>query len=144
MALTLLHWTPNLVYINHELAHVEEELLQKLRDNGIEYVHESIEKLIIEGDQMKGVVTASGKVINGERAFVAFGGNEVRSDLARQLGVELSDNRHVIADPRTKMTRVPNVWADGDLLVHSEQSAIAIGDGLQAAIWMHKSLINRA
>jgi thioredoxin reductase (NADPH) len=44
-------------------------------------------------------------------------------------------------DPRTKMTNIPGVWAAGDVVVHSEQVTIAMGEGLQAAIWIHKDIM---
>src|SRR5690606_34771208 len=79
--------------------------------------------------------------VTAERAFVAFGGNEVRSDIAKQLHIERMENRHIITDPRTKMTNIPGIWAAGDIAVHSEQLVIAMGEGLQSAIWMHKWLL---
>ena len=112
-------------------------------DKGIRYVRQPIRKLLAEGDRLQGVILESGEQLDGERAFVAFGGNEVRSQLAVQLGAALHGNLHVEADPRTKMTSVKHVWAAGDLLAHSEQASIAMGDGCQAAIWMHKSLLER-
>ncbi|ELK41703.1 hypothetical protein D478_12906 [Brevibacillus agri BAB-2500] len=32
------------------------------------------------------------------------------------------------------------MWAVGDIAVHSQQVAIAMGDGAQAAIWIQKRL----
>ncbi|MDB5084244.1 MAG: NAD(P)/FAD-dependent oxidoreductase, partial [Bacilli bacterium] len=31
----------------------------------------------------------------------------------------------------------------GDVVAHSEQVSIAMGDGAQAAIWIHKSLVGK-
>ncbi|MCM3748536.1 NAD(P)/FAD-dependent oxidoreductase [Paenibacillus pasadenensis] len=143
MADILSYWTDDLVYINHEKAAVKPELLSKLREKGIRVIEEQVERLETEGDQLRGVMLASRERIEGGRAFVAFGGNEVRSQLGAQLGVKLHRNRHIEADPRTKMTNVRHVWAAGDVLAHSEQASIAMGDGSQAAIWMHKSLIEK-
>ncbi|QGG54999.1 NAD(P)/FAD-dependent oxidoreductase [Paenibacillus sp. B01] len=143
MARILAYWTEDLVYINHERKEVSAELRDKLGEKGIRIVDESIAELDAEGDQLRGVRLAGGEWIEGGRAFVAFGGNEVRSQLAEQLGVKLHANRHIEADPRTKMTNVKHVWAAGDVLAHSEQASIAMGDGSQAAIWMHKSLVGR-
>ena len=86
---------------------------------------------------------ADGRTIEADRGFTAFGGNEVRSSLGAQLGAKLSHNRHIETDSRTKLTSVRHLWAAGDVAVHSEQSAIAMGDGSQAAIWMHKSLADK-
>ncbi|OXM13511.1 NAD(P)/FAD-dependent oxidoreductase [Paenibacillus herberti] len=143
MADILSYWTNELVYINHENAEVKPELLAKLEEKGVRIVAERIERLVAEGDQLQGVTLATGEWVEGGRAFVAFGGNEVRSGLGAQLGVKLHGNRHIEADPRTKMTNVKHVWAAGDVLAHSEQASIAMGDGSQAAIWMHKSLIEK-
>ncbi len=65
----------------------------------------------------------------------------MRSNLAKQLGVELLENKHLMIDPRTKMTNIHNVWAAGDVVAHSEQVTIAMGEGSQAAIWIHKDIV---
>ncbi|HUC93657.1 MAG TPA: NAD(P)/FAD-dependent oxidoreductase [Paenibacillus sp.] len=141
MALELTHWTHNIVYINHEMKPVSVDKLAGLIEQGIAYIEQPIRELLTEDDRLKGVLLADGSVMAGDRAFVAFGGNDVRSSLAGQLGAKLAGNRHIVVDPRTKMTSVRHVWAAGDVTLHSEQAAVAMGDGNQAAIWMHKSLI---
>lgn len=141
MALTLYYWTRDLVYINHELAKVEDKLLNELKMKNIHYVEQSIDQVLAENAQLQGFVLQNGEKFMGEHAFIAFGGNEVKSALAKQLGVDLLDNQHIVVNPRTKMTNVPYVWAAGDVAAHSEQVTIAMGDGSQAAIWIHKSLV---
>ncbi|OBZ17294.1 NAD(P)/FAD-dependent oxidoreductase [Bacillus sp. FJAT-26390] len=141
MALTLTHWTSDLIYINHERSPVDRELLDLLADKGIPYIEQAIQSVNAEQAQFNGIVLEDGSTLACERCFVAFGGNEVRSGFAKQLGVELMDNKHIIVDPRTKLTSVRNVWAAGDVAAHSEMVTIAMGDGSQAAIWIHKSLI---
>jgi thioredoxin reductase len=54
------------------------------------------------------------------------------------------ENKHILVDPRSKMTSVKNVWAAGDVVAHSEQVTVAMGDGIQAAIFIHKSLMNQS
>lgn len=142
MALTLSYWTQDLIYINHELTEISEHLLNGLKVHRIRYVEETIQKVMAENSYLQGFILKSGKKIMGERGFIAFGGNEVKSNLAKQLGVELLENQHIVVNPRTKMTNIPNVWAAGDLAAHSEQVTIAMGDGSAAAIWIHKSLMN--
>jgi thioredoxin reductase (NADPH) len=141
MALTLAYFTQDLIYINHEQAPVEEPVLAKLAEQGIRYMETPIAEVMTEDTEFKGVTLADGTEIYSDRAFVAFGGNEVRSLLAAQLGAELMDNRHLIVDPRTKLTTAEHVWAAGDVVGHSEMVTIAMGDGSQAAIWIHKSLL---
>ncbi|WP_028551182.1 NAD(P)/FAD-dependent oxidoreductase [Paenibacillus sp. UNC451MF] len=146
MALTLSYWSQELVYINHEShqSAVSTDLLEQLKEKGILMVDQAIaEVLVTETGDFSGVRLTDGKVIEGERGFIAFGGNKVQSELAAQLGVERLENRHISADPRSKMTNVPGVWAAGDVGVHAEQVTIAMGEGSQAAIWIHKELLKR-
>jgi thioredoxin reductase len=142
MSLTLSYWTQDLIYINHEQTEISEHLLNELKVHRIQYVEETIQKVMAENSYLQGFILQSGKKIMGERGFIAFGGNEVKSTLAKQLGVELLENQHIVVNPRTKMTNIPNVWAAGDVVAHSEQVTIAMGDGSAAAIWIHKSLMD--
>ncbi|QAY66483.1 NAD(P)/FAD-dependent oxidoreductase [Paenibacillus protaetiae] len=142
MALTLRHWTSRIIYINHETADVPGELLAQLAGQDIPYYEQPVAKIEVEDEsQFRGVMLKDGTAIRCSKSFLAFGGNEVRSGLAEQLGAGLTDNRHVITNPRTKLTTADYVWAAGDVTSHSEMVTIAMGDGSQAAIWIHKSLI---
>jgi len=144
MALTLLYWTQDLVYVNHEsnTAPVSGELAEQLKEHGIAYYGQEVaEVLTSETGVLNGVRLADGMQLAGERGFIAFGGNEVQSGLASQLRIERLENKHIVTDPRSKMTSVPGVWAAGDVGVHAEQLTIAMGEGAQAAIWIHKELL---
>lgn len=141
MAITLNYFTDKLTYVNHEKAEVDAEKIDALKEKGIKYVEGPIEKVLADGPDFKGVSLANGEELTADRGFIAFGGNEVKSQLAQQLGVDLHKNKHVLVDPRTKMTNVENVWAAGDIVAHSEQTTIAMGDGMQASIWIHKTLL---
>jgi thioredoxin reductase len=143
LALELTPWTRDIVYVNHERKALDPAVAVRLREAGIPMVEQPVAKLLAEDGHLRGVRLADGACLKAERAFLGFGGNEVRSSLAAMLGARLSPHRHIEVDPRTKLTSVPHVWAAGDVTVHSEQTAIAMGDGLQAAIWMHKSLTVR-
>ncbi|MDQ0247452.1 thioredoxin reductase [Bacillus fengqiuensis] len=144
MALTLTYWTKDIVYVNHEESDIEDSLKEKLIQSNIVYRHETISEVITENNSIfKGVKLKNGETLYADRGFIAFGGNKVYSELAEQLGVKLMENRHVEVDPRTKETSVSNVWAAGDIVAHSEQSTIAMGEGAQAAIWIHKRLLGQ-
>lgn len=141
MALTLSYWTNDLVFINHEKKPADQKLLEKMKEKKFEYLEQAISKVLAEDEKFTGVQLENGEKITGERGFIAFGGNEIKSDLAKQLGAERLENKHILTDPRSKMTSVRNVWAAGDVAAHSEQVTIAMGEGAQAAIWIHKSLL---
>ncbi|ULL14237.1 NAD(P)/FAD-dependent oxidoreductase [Paenibacillus sp. H1-7] len=146
MALTLRYWTEQLTYINHEpgISRISTDVREQLADQDIMLIEQPItEVLASEAGEFQGARLQDGQMVKGERGFIAFGGNEVQSGLAAQLGLERLENRHIVTDPRSKMTNVPGVWAAGDVGVHAEQVTIAMGEGSQAAIWIHKELLKR-
>ncbi|MCP8969901.1 NAD(P)/FAD-dependent oxidoreductase [Ectobacillus ponti] len=141
LALALRHWTDQIVYMNHGGQKVQQKLQQSMQEQNISYIEGSIHEIDTSAPGILcGIRLADGAYIGAERAFVAFGGNEVHSKLAEQAGIRLNEKKHIIVNPRTKETSVPNIWAAGDLADHSQQVTIAMGDGAQAAIWIHKRL----
>ncbi|WP_071461467.1 NAD(P)/FAD-dependent oxidoreductase [Bacillus massilinigeriensis] len=141
MARILSFWSKDIIFVNHEGREVDSDVRRRLDEKGIRYVEELIDRILADDTAFQGVLLKSGEKVEAERGFVAFGGNEVKSQLAEGLGVDLHTNKHILADPRTKMTNIEHVWAAGDILAHSEQVTIAMGDGSQAGIWIHKSLV---
>lgn len=143
MALTLTYWTNQIILINHDLKEIPKEYVAKIKDKGITLIEKRIENMFtVEESQFRGIQLEGGEIIEAERAFIALGKDKARSKLASQLGVERLENQHILTDPRTKMTNVQHVWAAGDVGVHSELATIAMGEGMQSAIWIHKSLLN--
>lgn len=141
MALILRERTQDLTYVNHESVRVDHSLHMKLREQGIQYVEGEILEVRHTSSQYIGaVILSDGQVIQAERGFIAFGGNQVHSELAKQLGAEVHEHGHVACDPRSKESNVPGLWVAGDLGIHAEQVTVAMGDGATAAIWIHKAL----
>ncbi|WP_299091201.1 NAD(P)/FAD-dependent oxidoreductase [uncultured Metabacillus sp.] len=142
LALTLTYWTNRITFINHDQKTLDEEVKAKLVQKNINVINEPIDEVIAENESdFKGIKLKNGEVISGDKGFIGFGGNVVHSEIAKQLGVELLENKHILVDPRTKETNITNVWAAGDVVAHSEQVTIAMADGCQAAIWIHKRLL---
>lgn len=142
MAVTLTYWSKDLVYINHGQTPIDENAFEALESYNIPVIHEAIKKVILDEDEnLKGFMLSSGQIVEAERGFTGFSGNKMNYELAEQAGVALNEKKHVIVNPRTKETNVEGIWAGGDLIAHSEQTTIAMGDGSQAAIWIHKRLM---
>lgn len=142
LACTLTHWTKDVVYVDEEMKVLPTKTKRKLQEQELTYKNEQIEKVLVEEkSQFKGIKLQSGEIIHANHCFLALGGNKVQSHLAEQLGVYTTENNHVLTNHRTKETNVENVWAAGDLVAHSEQAAVAMGEGVQAAIWIHKRLL---
>ncbi|MBO1000465.1 NAD(P)/FAD-dependent oxidoreductase [Bacillus sp. SD075] len=144
MALTLLYWSKDIIYVNHLKSKIDDVYREKLKENHIPVIEEEVCEVHVDAKQrLKAIQLASGKTIEAEKAFTAFKGNKLNNGLALQLGVQVNENNHVVIHPRTKETNIKGVWAGGDLVAHSEQVTISMGDGTQAAIWIHKRLLGQ-
>lgn len=142
MAITLKFWTEQITYVDHSSEPLAKELLDRLRQEQLEVIIGQVVDIQLTADgNLGGYRLQDGRQYQAERAFLAFSKAAANSDLASKLGCERLENGHVLADPRTRMTSVRNVWVAGDVSVHSEQTVIAMGDGCQAAIWIHKTLL---
>ncbi|MBN6188560.1 NAD(P)/FAD-dependent oxidoreductase [Aneurinibacillus sp. BA2021] len=143
LACVLRHWTDDLTYINHEPE--ERPLSDSWREtcikHGVRIIDGPIHQVHSEEEnRLTGIRLAGDQWVEAQKGFIAFGGNKAESDVAKMLGVERLENGHIPVDGRTKETNVPHVWAAGDVAAHSQLLTVAIGDGAQAAIWIHKSL----
>ncbi|MDM5359164.1 NAD(P)/FAD-dependent oxidoreductase [Peribacillus sp. ACCC06369] len=144
MALTLLYWSKDIIYVNHLKSKIDDKYREKLKENQIPVFEEEVVEVHIDAkQQLTAIQLVSGKIIEAEKAFTAFKGNKLNNGLAIQLGVQVNENNHVVIHPRTKETNIKGVWAGGDLVAHSEQVTISMGDGTQAAIWIHKRLMGQ-
>jgi thioredoxin reductase (NADPH) len=107
---------------------------------GIPVVTGTIHRLLGDKRSLHGLELASGEALEAEAFFVSSP-SPGRTDLARQLGVEMSaDGGH--AQPRSQRgdTNVPGVWVAGDLRPLTQQVAIAMGTGSIAAVMIDQHL----
>lgn len=142
LAHTLLSWTDNLAVVNIDpKREVSDHWKETMRQHQIPIYTGQIREFVGESrDHIDEVVLEDGTRIPSDKVFSALGMYSVHSELGTKLGVETLENGHIVVDPRTKQTSVPGVWAVGDIIAHSQQVMIAMGDGAQAAIWINKAL----
>ncbi|WP_235001665.1 NAD(P)/FAD-dependent oxidoreductase [Halobacillus sp. Marseille-P3879] len=141
LAVILTYWSSRITFINHDQKPLSKKMLEKLQASQVALKETEICEVKEENGQIQAVETVEDGIIEAEKAFVAFGGNIVRSDLAAQLGAQVRENKHLIVDPQTKMTTVEGLWAAGDAVAHSELVTAAMGEASIAALWVHKSLL---
>ncbi|WP_173917167.1 NAD(P)/FAD-dependent oxidoreductase [Halobacillus sp. Marseille-Q1614] len=142
MALALLYWSSDILLINHDGRRISRKLRKKLKLADVKVEKKKVRQIIQEKGIFQGVELTDGQRIEGEKGFAAFGGNAVHSELAKSLGAKSLKNNHLVVDPHTKMTTVNNLWAAGDVVAHSELVSVAMGEGAQAAIFIHKQLFH--
>jgi thioredoxin reductase (NADPH) len=83
--------------------------------------------------RLRNAQTGETEEITAHGAFVAIG-HEPQSAIVRGV-VDLDDNGYVAVDGRSTRTRVPGIFAAGDLVDHTYRQAVtAAGSGCQAAL----------
>jgi thioredoxin reductase (NADPH) len=105
---------------------------QRLREAGVEVVHDEIAAADGADGHLREVLLTSGERMALEAMF-SLQGATPETDVARALGVALDESGYVLVDTEQK-TSVPGVYAAGDLTsLHSHQVAAAVHEGAQAA-----------
>ncbi|WP_394217701.1 NAD(P)/FAD-dependent oxidoreductase [Halobacillus trueperi] len=140
MALTLKDWSEDIIFFNQSGEPLSLDVQGKLRERRILVQQAQVENFEHNRGQLEAIQTVGGHRWEVGKAFLVFRGNRVQSDLAVKLGAEATDKGHLVVDPRTKMTNIEGVWAAGDVVDHSQFVTTALGDGAQAAVWIHKWL----
>lgn len=119
---------------------LSDERAAQLAAAGIPVITGAIRRLVGGKRDLHGLELASGEVLEAEAFFVSSH-SPGRTDLARQLGVEMSPSgEHALPRSQRGDTNVPGVWIAGDLRPVTQQVAIAMGTGSVAAVMIDQHL----
>jgi thioredoxin reductase (NADPH) len=106
---------PELYVLTHGKPFEGDRSLRELMERyGIRVLTEEIREILGNPKKALEGFRVGERDVKVPRAFVAMG-SIVYNDLARQLGVELSDNDHVVTGPHGESS-VPGFYAAGDLV----------------------------
>ncbi len=140
LALTLTRYTPRLRVLLTGDPAMPAESARQLAAAGIPVLTGAIHRLIGEKRDLRGLELIDGTILSAEAFFVSAPARG-RTDLARQLGVSLSeDGEHPMPRSQRGDTNVPGVWIAGDLRPQTQQVAIAMGSGSIAAVMIDQQL----
>ncbi|MEO3875878.1 NAD(P)/FAD-dependent oxidoreductase [Nonomuraea sp. B12E4] len=138
-ALLLRDWSDDVAFFPHTLDLTAQDR-ERLEARGLRIVEGEIERLVIDGDRLRGIELAGGHVVPRAAAFV-FPRMVPRDDLLTGLGCARDDNGWVTTD-RTGRTSVPGVWAAGNVIDPRAQVVTAAGMGSAAAFAINTDLVN--
>jgi thioredoxin reductase len=132
-------WTSDLVYFTPPDTITAAERTQ-LAARAIGVVEGTIDQLVIEHDQLRGVQMNYGRVVPRDALFVPprFIPN---NHLLVGLGCDVDDDGWVTVD-NTGRTSVPGVWAAGNVVDPRAQVITAAGAGSAAAIALNADLVD--
>lgn len=113
------------------------EDLEKLAAADIDYVRECVTEVRADGDDLVAVLK-NGREIKMDVLYPALG-CEVRSHLATSLGAECNELGYVKTDDHQR-TRVPGLYAAGDVVNELNQICVATGHAAIAATDIYNKL----
>jgi thioredoxin reductase len=138
MAPLLLQWSGDLLLCTGGPDRLAEADRDTLLGAGVRIVDTPV--LRLEGDgRLERVVFADGSV-EARRALFVRPAQELASDLAQQLGCELTETGHVRVGA-DRQTSVAGVYAAGDAASPLQQIVIAAAAGAEAAMMMNRDLV---
>ncbi|GGD98051.1 thioredoxin-disulfide reductase [Polymorphobacter glacialis] len=81
---------------------------------------------------------ANGDTLRFDTIYPALG-SDSKNELARQLGIELSDDRCIVVDAKQR-TSLASIYAAGDIVMSLDQISVSMGHGAVAATALHNDL----
>jgi thioredoxin reductase len=139
LGLLLPQWSADVVFFPHrtELSADERE---QLVARGVQIADGEVTGLVVDGDALRGVELADGRVV--PRAALFVGPRFVpRDELLAGLGCATGEDGRVRTDP-TGRTSVSGVWAAGNVVDPRAQVVTAAGMGSAAAIALNADMLH--
>ncbi|MFE7620204.1 NAD(P)/FAD-dependent oxidoreductase [Streptomyces sp. NPDC057496] len=137
-ALLLRQWSDDVLFFPHTMDLTAQDR-EQLTARGLRLAEGEVEQLVVEGDRLRGVELADGRVL--PRAAVFLFPRMVPHDaLLTGLGCD-TDGGWVVTD-RTGLTSAPGVWAAGNVVDPRAQVVTAAGMGSAAAFAINTDLLH--
>lgn len=132
-ALQLKRFTQQLTLLtNSDDCWIDERFQRRLERAGIPLVYDKIDTVEGHDGHFEAIRTEDGSRIELDQLF-SIQGATPRSELASQLGAEVTERGYIVVDSEQKTT-APGVYAAGDVTrLHSHQISTAVHEGGQAA-----------
>lgn len=137
-AIFLRTYSPDIVVLATDKdIQLSDEDRGRLREAGIAPPHEPVADVVVVGERVTAVM-ASGARIELDVLYPAMGA-QVRTELATRLGAECNESGCLFVDHH-QHTRVPGLYAAGDITLELSQISVAVGQAAIAATDIHNSL----
>jgi thioredoxin reductase (NADPH) len=136
-ALFLHTYTDDLTLLPQDFAELSDADKQKLADHRIAVVERPVRNFRVGEDKIEAILE-NGETLAFDSVYPALG-SDPRSDLARQLGAELSPEGCIPADDH-EATGIPGLYVAGDVVQALDQISVAMGHAAIAATAIHNRL----
>ena len=138
-ALKLTHWSDRVTLVTDGRSPaLRDEERAELTRAGIALLTQTVDRFRGSDGLLEALEFADGSTLPVRAAFFNIG-QEYQNDIAAQLGCRLEDGEAVDVDDHLR-TSVPGVWAAGDVAGQEQLVAVAVAQGVRAAIDIYRSL----
>jgi thioredoxin reductase len=141
-ALLLTQWSASVTLFTHESPGLTDDHLARLAARGVDVVEGAVERVVVEGDRLVGVLVAGGDVVPLD-ALALEPRFSVRTGLLE--GLELSPEAHplgeVLSCPAPAECVAEGVWLAGNIADLGGHVVGAAADGARAAIAINAQLL---
>lgn len=140
-AMLITQWGPTTYFLNGgEMP--EDSILEPFKLRGITIEPAPVKALVSENQHLTQIALAGGHSQAIDALFI-LPTNVYNSQMAQQLGCEIEQGPMgtMIKVDEMKMTSIADVYAAGDITRGAHNVTFAMGDGVMAAMAMHRSLV---
>jgi thioredoxin reductase len=141
-AMMLPTWSSNVTVFTHGRLPLPQSTLDRLAQYGIHVEARPIERLLVDATtsapRLGGIELTDGTIVGCDALFAHPEQRQI--GLVTELGVALDESGFVVADPMTRQTSVPGVYAAGDLTTRMQGAIFAAAAGTQAATVINHEL----
>ena len=137
-ALLMRGWTSDVVVLTGGALSVPPEMRERLVAAGVRVEARAISHIVARGEQLQGIALDDGSIVPADALFAHPPQRQV--PLVRELGLLLDADGFVQADPMTRETSIPGVYAAGDLTWRMQGAMFAAAAGTQAATMINHEL----
>jgi len=137
LALSLGTWSGEVTLLGNAMP-IEKKNVDRLRGQGINWREGRVERLVHDGGKLQFVELAGGQRLPGKALFFA-GQQRQASDLPRQLGCWMDDDKHAVSGNKQR-TPVPGLFLAGDVDGDVQFAIVAAAEGAIAAVALNREL----
>lgn len=141
LAIMMKHWIEDVVVCS-DGTEVSAESVQELKQRGIPLRSQTIRSLEGAGGELTTIKFDSGPDLKRSGFFFSTGCRQA-SDLSQRLGCKRDEKGGVVTDATTEETSVGGVYVAGDVSRDVLLVAVAVADGVKAAVAINKVLLQR-
>jgi thioredoxin reductase len=139
LARLLRGWTDDITVVTNGPEDLDEEMEARLEDEGIAIRRAPIERVLVEGEAVRGIRFDGGDVLECSVLYMQPP-QRFSSPIAERLGARVNGDGRIDADPDGR-TGVPGLFVAGDIVNRAQQVATAVGGGVWAGIAANHDLV---